>query len=135
MPILTQSGLVISYSCHRQYVFKYDRSGRGPQLGVIGEEVQALLPQAVDIVATRSFPNPEKGQPPIVVRRVKGPVPADSPYSRPHRAANGPFRISQVKDLAVVDKNVLFMTNIGAVQVRLQCCSNIPAEAQSVAQQ
>lgn len=77
------------YSCHRQYVFKYDRSGRGPQVGVIGEEVQALLPQAVDIVATRSFPNPEKGQPPIVVRRVKGPVPADASYSRPHRAANG----------------------------------------------
>lgn len=53
--------------CCRQYIFKYDRSGRGAQVGVIGEEVQSLLPQAVDVVASRTFPNPEKGKPPVVV--------------------------------------------------------------------
>ena len=46
-----------------------------------------LLPEAVERVASRVFPNPEKGQPPITVT-----------------------------DLAVVDKNILFMYNIGAIQ-------------------
>lgn len=49
--------------------------------------MQALVPEAVEIVPSRPFPNPEKGKPPIVV-----------------------------KDVAVVDKNVLFMHNVGAIQ-------------------
>lgn len=77
-----------SLQIHRYYQFKYEsRSQRGRQLGVIGEELTGLLPEAVEVVASRVFPNPEKGQPPITVT-----------------------------DLAVVDKNILFMYNIGAIQ-------------------
>ena len=72
----------------RYYQFKYEsRSQRGRQLGVIGEELTSILPEAVERVASRVFPNPERGQPPITVT-----------------------------DLAVIDKNILFMYNIGAIQ-------------------
>jgi hypothetical protein len=54
---------------------------------VIGTELESVLPEAVEVVPSRTFPNPQRGQPPVTVT-----------------------------DLAVVDKNVLFMYGLGALQ-------------------
>jgi ATPase family AAA domain-containing protein 3A/B len=69
------------------YEFKYDAVAGRRQMGVVGPEVLDILPDGVEVKAKSSFPNPVKGEPPVAVENV-----------------------------AVVDKNVIFMQNVGAVQ-------------------
>ena len=76
-----------SSSWCRYYTFKYDTRDRDKQVGVLGEDLEASMPEAVEVAASRTFPNPEKGKPPLVLR-----------------------------DVATVDKNQLFMYNLGATQ-------------------
>ncbi|CAM9840469.1 unnamed protein product, partial [Chrysoparadoxa australica] len=71
----------------RSYEFKYDSISGRRQLGVVGPELAAIIPGSVEVKAHNTYPNPVKGEPPIVVDNV-----------------------------AVMDKNVIFMYNVGAVQ-------------------
>lgn len=78
----------IYYVHLRHYTFRYDtRASRPQQLGALGEDLETYMPEAVEVAASRTFPNPEKGKPAIVL-----------------------------KDIAIVDKNQLFMYNLGATQ-------------------
>jgi ATPase family AAA domain-containing protein 3A/B len=72
------------------YEFAYDTVKGRRQLGVIGDELESILPESVDVVRSQAFKNPDntKGSPALV----------------------------KISNFPVVDKNVLFMYNVGAVQ-------------------
>jgi ATPase family AAA domain-containing protein 3A/B len=74
----------------RIYEFAYDTVKGRRQLGVIGSSLESILPESVDVVRSQAFKNPDTtpGSPALV------------------KLANFP----------VVDKNVLFMYNVGATQ-------------------
>ncbi|CAM9903147.1 unnamed protein product, partial [Phaeothamnion confervicola] len=70
----------------REYEFRFDSVAGRRQLGVIGADLAKVLPESVEIKSA-TFPNPTKGEAPILVENV-----------------------------AYIDKNVLFMQNVGATQ-------------------
>ena len=74
------------------FEFAYDTVKGRRQLGVIGSELESILPESVDVVRSQAFKNPDSGTIPGAPALVK--------------LANFP----------VVDKSVLFMYNVGAVQ-------------------
>ena len=73
------------------YEFAYDTVKGRRQLGVIGSELESILPESVDVVRSQAFKNPDGGQP-------------------------GQPALVKLTNFPVVDKNVLFMYNVGAVQ-------------------
>ncbi|CAM9221955.1 unnamed protein product, partial [Heterosigma akashiwo] len=70
----------------KHYNFAYDPGRR--QLGPLGAELQGILPEAVEFVRSRAYPNPDKspGAPPTV----------------------------KAENIKVVDKNMLFTLGLGA---------------------
>jgi ATPase family AAA domain-containing protein 3A/B len=73
------------------FEFQYDTVKGRRQLGVIGSELESLLPESVDVVKAQAFKNPDGGLP-------------------------GQPALVKLGNFPVVDKSVLFMYNVGAVQ-------------------
>jgi len=74
----------------RLYEFAYDTVKGRRQLGVIGSSLESILPESVDVVKSQAFKNPE--------------------------TAPGSPALVKLANFPVVDKNVLFMYNVGATQ-------------------
>ena len=74
------------------FEFKYDSVQKRRQLGVIGRELESVLPEAVEVVKSQAFKNPDADGPPLV----------------------------KLTNFPVVDKSVLFMYNVGATQELIQ---------------
>jgi hypothetical protein len=72
------------------YEFAYDTVKGRRQLGVIGDELESILPESVDVVRSQAFKNPD--------------------------TSSGSPALVKLSNFPVVDKNVLFMYNVGAVQ-------------------
>lgn len=70
------------------FEFKYDSVAGRRQLGVIGRELESVLPESVEVVKSQAFKNPDPDGPPLV----------------------------KLSNFPVVDKSVLFMYGVGAVQ-------------------
>jgi len=84
------------------YSFKYDTIKNRTQLGILGQHAQRYFPESVEILPTRHVPG-EKGQPPIVL-----------------------------KNFPVVDKNVIYMHAVAAVQELIRRAEGLEQELQTI---
>ena len=122
----------------RVYEFAYDSVAGRRQLGVIGHELESMLPDSVEI-KQQSFRNPDakvggpnthrhdhltRPCPPL--SSLGHPLPPTAAHRRPPSALPSDTQtqksqpLVKLQNFPVVDKNVLFMHNVGATQALLE---------------